>query len=522
MMKYIFRLANIIILAAVLQWLYFIALVYSLAGLSPLIHIIMTAFGILCALFIVSGRDAAVYKMAWAVLILLFPSIMGAVYLFYNRRITGRKIESDMLTARKNALRFIDTRTRVCPDGAVNERIAAYIEKTTQTPPASYYEAEYFPQGEDFQRRFLKELEKAERYIFIEFFIIEQGRMWNQILEVLVRKLNAGVEVRLIYDGCATLYTLPYRYYEKMRKMGIKCSVYNPMRSLISFRINNRNHRKVAVIDGHTAFCGGLNLSDDYINAKPYPKTGHWKDSAVMVKGGAAWNQTLTFLSMWEFLTRKREDYTSYIPNKLTVNNDKNTASVIGNLSVTDAASVTDTASVWHDLPLDCEAVSERIFLHFINRADKYVYITTPYLAPSEEIITALCAAARGGTDIRIMLPFLPDKYVVHAVSKSNYLPLLEAGVKIFEYPPGFIHSKNIVSDDERAAVSTVNFDYRALYMHHECGICLYGKEIIADIKRDFMETQKNSHEITLDAYSKTGFFQRGVRRVCRIFAPLI
>ncbi|MDR2532901.1 MAG: phosphatidylserine/phosphatidylglycerophosphate/cardiolipin synthase family protein [Oscillospiraceae bacterium] len=506
-MKYIFRFVNLVIFSVVLQALYFVALVYTLVNLSPSIHFIMTALGIFCVFFIVSGRDAAVYRLSWCVPILLFPAVMGMVYLFYNRRVTGRKIEADMLTARKNALNYIDRGTVLTPGNPNNKRLARYIEKTTGTPPASYKDAEYFAQGEDFYNRFLEELACAERYIFIEFFLVERGKMWDKILSVLVRKRNEGVEVRLMFDGLATLYTLPRKYYKNMREMGIECVVYNPLRSLLSFRLNTRNHRKIAVIDGHTAFCGGLNLADNYINAKPAVKTGHWKDSAVMVKGGAAWNFALSFLSMWEFLTRKSEDYNSYIPNSTDLMTENR---------------YMETASVWHDLPLDCESVSERIFLNFINRADDYIYIMTPYLAPSEEIISALCAAAGAGTDVRLMLPFIPDKFIVSAVTKSNYLPLLEAGVRIFEYPPGFIHSKNIVADDSRAAISTVNFDYRALYMHHECGICLYGSKIIADIKRDFVKTQKNSREVTLEAHRKTGAFKRGVRRVCRILAPLV
>jgi cardiolipin synthase len=476
----------------------------------------MTAFGIFCVFFIISGRDAAVYRLSWCVPILLFPAVMGMVYLFYNRRITGRKIEADMLTARKNSLDYIDHDTISRPEDTNNRRLARYIEKTTGTPPVSYSDAEYFGQGEDFYKQFLAELHKAERYIFIEFFLIKRGKMWDEILSVLVRKRNEGVQVRLTFDGLATLYTLPRGYYKNMREMGIECIVYNPLRTLLSFRLNTRNHRKIAVIDGHTAFCGGLNLADNYINAEPTQKSGHWKDSAVMVRGGAAWNFTLSFLAMWEFITRKREEYKLYLPKPGELS--------MGNRYV-------ETASVWHDLPLDCESVSERIFLNFINRADDYVYIITPYLVPSEEVITALCAAARAGTDVRIMLPFIPDKVIVSAITKSNYLPLLEAGVRIFEYSPGFIHSKNIIADDSRAAISTVNVDYRAFYMHHECGICFYATtpplphtegNIIADIKRDFLETQRICREVGLDAHRRTGAFKRGVRRVCRILSPLV
>jgi cardiolipin synthase len=508
-MKYIFKTINFIILAVVLQVLYFLALIYTLANLSPYIHYAMTALGIFIVFFILSGRDAAVYRLSWCVPILLFPAVMGVVYLFYNRRITGRKIENNMLSARKNSLEYLDKGAIIRDFGGNvnNRRLARYIEKTTGTPPAFYSDAEYFPQGEDFHKCLLQELMRAEKYIFIEFFIIERGVMWDEILSVLVKKRNEGVKIRLLIDGAGSLYSLPRGYYKNMRRMGIECIVFNPLRSLLSFRFNTRNHRKIAIIDGVTAFCGGLNLADNYINAKR-TKAGHWKDSAVMVKGGAAWNFALSFLAMWEFLTRQQEDYEFFIPRR-------------GGYQPLDNQ---NTASVWHDLPLDNESVSERIMLNFINRADDYIYIITPYLAPSEELITALCTAAKSGTDVRIMLPFIPDKFIVSMITKSNYLPLLEAGVRIFEYPPGFIHSKNIVADDSRAAVGTVNFDYRAFYMNHECGVCFFGdnNKIIADIKRDFTETERNSREITLHEHRNTGLIQRGVRRVCRVFAPLV
>jgi cardiolipin synthase len=484
-MKYIFTVVNFIVLAVILQILYLFALVYTLSNLSPLLHFAMTALGIFCVFFILSGRESAVYRLSWVVPILLFPAVMGVIYLFYKSKTVKRKL---VPRARSNAADYV----------------ARYIENTTGIPPSPYSDAEYFPQGEDFFARFLEELSLAQKYIFMEFFIIERGEMWDKVLAILVKKINEGVKVRLIYDGFGSLYTLPRGYYKNMRRLGIECVVFNPLRSLFSFRFNTRNHRKTAIIDGHTAFCGGLNLADNYINTKR-TKAGHWKDSMVMVRGGAAQSFTLTFLSMWEFLTgdTQRPEELCRSVQRAPVNNS-------------------DIASVWHDLPSDTERVSERILLHIIHRADDYVYIITPYLTPSEELMTALCAVARAGIDVRIMLPFIPDKFIVSMITKSNYFPLLEAGVRIFEYPPGFIHSKNIVADDKRAAVSTVNFDYRALFMHHECGVCFFGKKIIADIKRDFTETQRTAREVTLKTQLKVGAFERGIRRVCRIFTPLV
>jgi cardiolipin synthase len=322
----------------------------------------------------------------------------------------------------------------------------------------------YFSCGEEFHTRFLEELEKARQYIIIEFFIIKQGRMWDSVLDILVCKVNEGVSVTVMYDGFATLLTLPFNYCKTLRKLGINCVVYNPL-----FRINTRNHRKNAIIDGNVTFCGGLNLADNYINIGS--KVGHWKDSAVMVR--------------WSGDSRN-----------------------------------TYYASVWYDAPH--ESISESIILDLINNAKKQICITTPYLAPGKKIISAMCAAARAGIDVRLIMPFIPDKRLIHAISKSNYKPLLEAGVRIFEYSPGFIHSKNIITDDNHAAVSTVNFDYRALYTNYECGVYFQGGEIIADIKHDFTQTQQISREITYNAYMRTSLLTRGIRRFCKVFTPLV
>jgi len=326
---------------------------------------------------------------------------------------------------------------------------------------SSYTEAVYFPQGEDFLASFLEELENAQRHIVIEFFIIKRGIMWDSILEILKRKASEGVEVYVLYDGLACLFTLPPGYRRTLRKLGISCMVFRS-----PCRPNNRNHRKIAVIDGDIAFCGGLNLADNYINIGS--KYGHWKDSAVMVRWGAG----------------------------------------------------KQTASIWFDSP--DELISKQILLDFIGNARDYIYITTPYLSPGEDFINAICAASRRGTDVRLLLPFIPDKFLPHAISKSNYLTLLEAGVRLFEYTPGFIHSKNIVADDLRAAVSTVNLDYRALYTNYECGICLDGQDIIADIKRDFIKTQSISREVTLESHLRAGWWTRSLRRMCRVLAPLV
>jgi cardiolipin synthase len=362
----------------------------------------------------------------------------------------------------------------------ISDYIARYIKNTTGSQPQSYSEAVYFPQGEDFFTRFLAELEAAKKSITIEFYTIKKGKMWDEILAVLLKKVSEGVQIRVTYDGFGSLFSLPLNYCKTLQKQGVECEVHG----LFKLR---RNHRKTAVIDDEILFCGGMNLADKYINAQPEViKTGHWKDSAVMVRKS------------------RRGELCSPDNTERHTERPRHT--------------------FWHDSHANNQNISKQIMLTFINRASDYVYIITPYLVPCKEVLNALCAAAQAGTDVRIMLPFIPDKRLISAITKSNYLPLLEAGARLFEYPPGFIHSKNIVADDSRAAVSTVNFDNRSFFMNSECGVYFHGENsaIIADIKQDFLETQKNSREVTLGTHLKTGLFQRGVRRFCRIFSPLV
>lgn len=517
--KKFFLVPNLLIsLGIILQAIYFFMLIFSLDRLSPVTHYIMMGMGIITALFIATGEDSAVYKLAWIIPILLFPAVFGLVYIFYNRRPTGRKVEADLLEAEKNAKRHINKNNILLKEddfsNITDYLTASYIQNTGGFGCYFSEEAEYFKVGEEFEERFLLELKKAEKFIFIEFFIIKQGLMWDTILNILEEKAKTGVDVRIIYDGSGSFFTLPYGYYKKLREKGLKCMVFNPFRPLISARYNVRNHRKLAVIDGKTAFNCGLNLADNYINMDIKSKTGHWRDTSVMLKGGAAYGFTLMFLSMWEFLSREKTDYQKILPVLKNTGNEKK--------NITDKTPEKNAVCVWTDIPLDCEPLSERLYLNLICRAEKYIYITTPYLLPPSEVSAALCLAARSGIDVRIILPFIPDKFVIHAIGKSNYLPFLSDGVKIYEYAPGFYHGKNIIVDGKRAMLGTVNFDFRSMFMHHECGSTFFGGKIVDDMYMDFMETLKSCDEITIMEHSKAGVMKRGIRRALRIFAPFM
>lgn len=350
------------------------------------------------------------------------------------------------------------------------------------------------------------ELEQAKHFIFIEYFIINDGVMWHTILNILEKKAKEGVDVRLIYDGFGCLTTLPYKYDEEMRKHGIKCEVFNRFRPILNIIQNNRDHRKICVIDGWTGFTGGINLADEYINQRK--RFGHWKDTAVMLKGDGVWNMTAMFLYMWGIVSRTdtSSDFGNYVPHRWHPEQFEGSGYV----------------QPFCDSPLDDEVVGENVYLNIINRAKNYVYICTPYLIIDNEMMTALCLAAKSGVDVRIMTPGIPDKKMVFLLTQSYYKQLLESGVKIYEYQPGFLHAKSFVCDDKVGVVGTINLDYRSLYLHFEDGVWLYKNDVVLDIRNDFLETLEYCSSIDLEFCLKRNITVRAMQNILRVFAPLL
>ncbi len=459
---------------------------------------------------IVNRKDIAEYKIAWIVTVLLIPVFGSALYLIFSgNRLTEHTKEkmSDITGAMKNTLPenrdVLDAMTAENRDAGYQSR---YIADIAHCPPFDNTDVSYFPLGEDMFPVLLEELEKAERYIFLEYFIIAEGQMWDAVLEVLTRKAAAGVDVRVIYDDMGCIMRLPSQYPKKLAERGIRCHVFNRFIPVLSARLNNRNHRKIGVIDGKVAFTGGINLADEYINAEV--RFGHWKDNAVMLKGDAAWSMTVMFLTMWDYLDQSgkvAETYDHYRPTDARLK-DRSPAGYV---------------QPYTDNPLDNEPVGKTIYLNMINRAQKYVYITTPYLIIDDLLETALCNAAKCGVDVRIITPAIADKFFVHETTKSYYRHLIENGVKVYEYTPGFIHAKTFVCDDTFATVGTVNLDFRSLYLHFECGVWMYGVSAIEHIKADYMRTVEISRQIT--RADCTGGFWRGLlREIMALIAPMM
>ena len=358
--------------------------------------------------------------------------------------------------------------------------------------------------GEDWFAKYLEELKKAEHYIFMEYFIIAEGYMWDSILEVLKEKAAAGVEVRLIYDDLGCVNTLPAQYYRTLQACGIRCAAFNQFRPVLNVVMNNRDHRKITVIDGHTAFTGGINLADEYINRKR--RFGHWKDSGIWLYGEAVWTFTVMFLQMWSVITGTACEFGRYRPH-------------IYHIGEFEADGLVQP---YGDSPMDSETVGESVYLNIINYAKRYLYIFTPYLIPDNETLTALCQAAKRGVDVRIVTPSIPDKKTVFLLTQSYYEPLMEAGVRIYEYLPGFIHSKSFVCDDEMATCGTFNVDYRSLYLHFECGVFLYKNSSVLQIRQDALNTFEVSEEMQLEKVRSRNLAVRMIQSVLRLFAPML
>ncbi|MCL2043807.1 MAG: cardiolipin synthase [Treponema sp.] len=449
----------------------------------------------------------AAYKLTWIFLIMLVPIFGGALYIFFHIVSNPRKFKHLLKqNIRESYGAFflggdcLPDLVRIYPEFRPQ---AHYLQECAGFPLYTNTRSQYFDSGESYFRRVLTELEKARRYIFLEFFILKEGGMLNSIISILERKAGEGLDVRLMYDDLGCFMSLPPGFKEMMEKKGIKCFVFNPFRPILSSLQNNRDHRKLIVIDGMVAFTGGLNIADEYINA--VDRFGHWKDAAIMLEGEGAWPFSLIFLQMWNLQPGITDNYESFFPwneSPCEIQPD-------------------GFVQPYADSPVDEENVGEHVYIQIINKAKKYVYITTPYLIPDGTLISALMLAAKSGVDVRIITPYRWDKRIVAFVSRSYYRQLISAGVKVYEYTSGFNHGKIFVCDDIIATVGTTNLDYRSLYLHFECGVLIYRSEAVHAVKKDFLQTLPLSHRVTLKECARNAF-QRIASDLMRIFAPLM
>ena len=506
-LKIIFNRLFIVIFILLLQILALVTMILKFNSYFVYFYIFCILLSLLVLLHVINNKSNPSYKIAWIIPILVFPIFGGLFYIFFGgNKINNRtRKKMQIIKTKMQSIDFNETALEKLKEENLRAfKQANYIQKSSKLPIYNNIHTEYYKIGEEYFESLKKELLKAKHYIFLEFFIIEEGYMWNSILNILIEKVKEGVDVRVMYDDMGCIMTLPYKYSKKLEQFGIKTCVFNPFIPVLSSRMNNRNHRKIVIIDGYTGFTGGINLADEYINI--YPKHGHWKDSAIMLKGEAVSNLTIMFLSMWDYSKKIDEDYKKFIPKIFPKEKTNKVGYVLP----------------YNDSPLDEEGIGENVYLNMINNADEYIYIMTPYLIIDNEMITALTLASKSGVDVKILVPGIPDKKIVNEVTKSYYEILIQSGVKIYEYNQGFVHSKNFIVDDKYATVGTINLDYRSLYLHFECGVWLYNNTTIFDIKKDFEETIEKSKEITLDSCKKISKSRKLLRAILKVFAPLL
>lgn len=470
------------------------------------INYFLNLLSIVVVLWIIKQDKNPAIKIAWIIPILVFPLFGGLAYLLFGTKLSvfsmASKLEKSNLRLGKSLEQDPDIIDELIQTDRNVYGQMRYLSKTAGFPVYKNTKVTHYSVGEEAFAQMIKDIEKAERFIFMEYFIIGFGEMWDQILKLLKKKVAEGVDVRVIYDDFGSLNLLPLGYDQKLEAQGIKCMAFNKFMPLTSVIMNNRDHRKILVIDGYIAHSGGINIADEYINKKV--RFGHWKDAGIRLEGDGVWSFTVMFLELWNAFRKTDETLMPFKP-------------CIGSGEIESDGYV----QPYCDSPLDGENVGENVYLNIINQSTRYVHIFTPYLIVDNELMTALTLASKRGVDVVIVTPAIPDKKMVFMLTQSYYYPLLKAGVKIYEYTPGFLHSKMFVCDDMIGTNGTINMDYRSLYHHFECGTYIYGSKAVLDMEKDFTNTLRQSKEITLKE-ATPGIFKAFIQAFMRLLSPLM
>ena len=482
---------------------------FAFMWLSEDIPYIYGGFTVLTAIlviYILNKNENPSFKLAWIVLFVVSPVFGALFYLFVKFQVESKLINYKLLKIIDETQQYLSQDKKVIAELEEVDmqvaNLAKYMVNIGGYPIYKNTDIEYFSLGEEKFKEMKKQIKKAQKFIFMEYFIVEESYMWNSILEILEEKVKEGVEVRFMYDGMCSLSLLPYNYPDFIKEKGIKCKMFSPIKPVLSTAQNNRDHRKILVIDGKVAFNGGINLGDEYINR--IEKYGHWKDTAIMLTGDAVKSFTLMFLQMWNINEKNHDDFEKYISI------EKEEQNSIGYVMP------------YGDSPLDNENVGENVYLDILATAKRYVHIMTPYLIIDNEMMIALTYAAKRGIDIKLILPSIPDKKSAFMLARTYYPELIRAGVKIYEYTPGFVHAKVFSSDDEKAVVGTINLDFRSLYLHFECATFFYKTNTVKYVENDFQNTLAACKLITIEDYNKLNIFYKIGGGLLKLIAPLM
>lgn len=475
--------------------------VFTLSQRFAFIYTLQYFLDLIVVIYILNRPDNPSYKLTWTIFILGVPVIGLITYLMFGGRKVPKALRLGINELVKGPKPLLSQDERVLEKirRAVDRRSATYLLNNTGFPIFDTTKVRYYASGEAKFEALLNAIEQAKSFVFLEYFILKEGVVWTTLFELLKRKVNEGVEVRLMIDD-AGAGTLPHDFVDQVKAAGIQIAIFNPIRPVLAIRMNNRDHRKIAVVDGKIGFIGGLNIADEYVNIQS--RFGHWKDVAISLEGDAVYSLTLMFLQFFDYTARTQSDFLHYKANHSAFENE-------------------GLVQAFSDSPTDDEAVSENAHLNLINTASHSLYIMTPYLVIGYEMVSALCTAAKSGVDVRIIVPGIPDKKYVFTVTRSNYEILTKNGVRIYEYTPGFMHGKVMIADDKMAIVGTSNLDFRSYYLHFECGALIMDSPALSDIALDFKETFAKSREISYAETLQVSALVKVYRAIMNVFAAL-
>ena len=481
-----------------------IVVVFVFGGAFVIFGVVSYVFNILIIFLVVNSRSNPAYKISWIFAVILLPLVGGVLYITFGKRRTVKKLKRKFVDARYVDFKCLDGNERFIKTLDIDPgclQMIRWVFNVSRQPVYYCTQTMFLGSGNSYFKSLIKDLSLAQKSIFLEVFIISPGKMWGEILNILINKVKDGVDVRLIYDDFGTIASLPNGYSSYMNKLGIKCKVFNPIKPRFEAFMNNRDHRKMVVVDGRIAYTGGINFADEYINE--IERFGFWQDCGVRLYGKAAISFVVLFLNMWNYLSDENLFFKDFIPNSFDVESD-------------------GFVMPFGDNPVNSYYLNDSIYLKMVTRAKKYVYIQTPYLIIDDKLTSSIIFAAQSGVEVIIITPSVYDKFYVHAVTRSSYKRLIKAGVKIYEFTPGFIHSKLIISDGIVGVLGTANFDFRSLYLHFECSVWMYKTKALSQMCEDFKLVMSRCEMVSLEECEKRSFFQKILGFVLKPFSSFM
>ena len=500
-----FLRAALVALLVLAQIAVIFALGFWMSGNTVYVYYIIELLSLIIIVGLINDSKSPSYKIGWICIILILPLTGHIMYALWGKENSKKKIEKQVIGRLKRGQQFLEYDRSVMDSFEqkypTKSRMTRFLE-SYHFPLFRNNEVRYYPMGENTFDAMLEDIAKAERFILIDFFIVGEGVLWERMHELLIAKAAQGVEIKFLYDDFGAMLRTPKDFKKKLTQEGIEVRVFNPIHKYTDkLYMNYRSHQKIVVIDGNIGYTGGMNLADEYVNL--VERFGVWKDNAVRVEGDAVWGFTVTFLQMWEVAGNKEVDYDRYRPSQTFPENEVY------------CQVISDGPANHPNNPI------EDIYKQIIYYAKKKLYITTPYLIIEDDMRNALITAARSGIDVRIITPYIPDKKNVKVLTNYNYGPLLREGVRIYEYLPGFIHAKTIVSED-CGIVGTINMDYRSFYLHYECGVWMCNKETIDTITEDLVRTMEESREVSYEEWTNRPWYIKIYQRVLSLFSTLM